>query len=70
MFEVLQDADIAVESGMMETVGGLFSLESIAQTEAFAPTNSGKPIWNRPSGGGVGGYHDLIGHLPRGLLAA
>ena len=38
VFEVLQDADIAVESGMMETVGEDYSsLESIAQTGGLRP---------------------------------
>ena len=38
VFEVLQDADISVESGMMETVGEDYSsLESIAQTGGLRP---------------------------------
>ena len=73
VFEVLQDADIAVESGMMETVGEDYSsLESIAQTGGLRPRRTlGSQSGTRPSGGGTGGLpRSGIGHLPRGLLAA
>ena len=73
VFEVLQDADIAVESGMMETVGEDYSsLESIAQTGGLRPDEHWEAnLEHAQAVAATGGLpRSGIGHVPRGLLAA
>lgn len=61
VFEVLQDADIAVESGMMETVGEDYSsLESIAQTGGLRPDEHWEAnLEHAQAVAALAGYHDL-----------
>ena len=61
VFEVLQDADISVESGMMETVGEDYSsLESIAQTGGLRPDEHWETnLEHAQAVAALAGYHDL-----------
>ena len=61
VFEVLQDADISVESGMMETVGEDYSsLESIAQTGGLRPDEHWDAnLEHAHAVATLAGYHDL-----------